>query len=291
MDLLFAMVHWHRLAKLRMHSDLTLEILDQQTTDLGELFRLFKANVCNIYHTQELNREVDARYRRQAKEAAKRSEKDQANATMEGPARKPRAGVNSKGKEKVSPGQSQDASKQSRKTKSFNFGTYKFHALGDYVTSIRFFGTTDSYSTEPVSHFPLLVMSSLNFYKGELEHRMPKGRYRRTDRRRFVRQLTQIERRQARLRRIKQHQQRQASRSEVNETVFDPKLHHHIGQSEKIYDDFGQYLRNHAKDPAIKVIHILLRRTTIILTYKPGLPTSVERPYLGSSPAAGDISA
>lgn len=71
----------------------------------------------------------------------------------------------------------------------------------------------------------------------------------------FVRQLTQIERRQARLRRIKQCQQ-QASRSEVNETVFDPKLHHHIGQSEKIYDDFGQYLRDHAKDPAIKVINI-----------------------------------
>jgi hypothetical protein len=134
-------------------------------------------------------------------------------------------------------------------------------------------------------------MSSLNFYKGELEHCMPKGRYRHTDRRRFVRQLTQIERRQARLRRIKQRQQRQAPRSEVNETAFDPKIHHHIGQSEKIYDDFGLYLRNHAKDPAIKVKNFLLRRTAVVLTYEPGLPTSVERPYLGSSPAAGDISA
>lgn len=170
MDLLFTMVHWHGLAKLRMHSDLTLDILDQQTTDLGERFRQFKANVCTAYHTQELDREVDARYRRQAREAAKRPEKDHVNTTMEGAARKPRAGVNAKGKEKASPVQSQDApiSKQSRKTRSFNFGTYKFHALGDYVTSIRYFGTTDSYSTEPVSHSPLLVPVLTQFLQGRV---------------------------------------------------------------------------------------------------------------------------
>ncbi|KAG1748520.1 hypothetical protein EDD22DRAFT_958151 [Suillus occidentalis] len=34
-------------------------------------------------------------------------------------------------------------------TITFRFQTYKFHALGDYVSSIRHFGTTDSYSTEP----------------------------------------------------------------------------------------------------------------------------------------------
>lgn len=74
-DLLFIMAHWHGLAKLRMHSDLTLEILDQQTTKLGEQLRQFKANVCTVYNTQELNRKVDARSRRQVKEAAKRAEK------------------------------------------------------------------------------------------------------------------------------------------------------------------------------------------------------------------------
>jgi len=31
-----------------------------------------------------------------------------------------------------------------------NLQTYKFHALGDYVQSIRLFGTTDSYSTQLV---------------------------------------------------------------------------------------------------------------------------------------------
>ena len=156
------MAHWHGLAKLRMHSDLTLEILDQQTIDLGEQFHLFKAKVCTAYHTQELDREVDARTRRQAREAAKRAEKGKADVIVqETAARKPRAGTNAEGKEDASPEQSQDVptTKQSRRRKSFNLQTYKFHALGDYVATIRHFGTTDSYSTEPVSCILLLSLS------------------------------------------------------------------------------------------------------------------------------------
>jgi hypothetical protein len=38
-----------------------------------------------------------------------------------------------------------------RRKKTFNLNTYKAHALGDYVETIRRCGTTDSYSTEPVS--------------------------------------------------------------------------------------------------------------------------------------------
>jgi hypothetical protein len=32
-----------------------------------------------------------------------------------------------------------------------NLETYTYHAMGDYVKTIRTFGTTDSYSTQPVS--------------------------------------------------------------------------------------------------------------------------------------------
>ena len=39
----------------------------------------------------------------------------------------------------------------SSKKKMLNLNTYKFHALGDYVATIRLFGTTDSYSTQIVS--------------------------------------------------------------------------------------------------------------------------------------------
>lgn len=154
LDLLFIMAHWHGLAKLRMHSDLTLQILDQQTTDLGEQLRQFKNKVCAAYQTQELNREVDARSHRQTREAAKRGEKGKTNDIVRGTAaRKPRTGANAQGKQHVSQEQSQGAPlpKLPRRKKSFNLQTYKFHALGDYVASIRRLGTTDSYSTEPVS--------------------------------------------------------------------------------------------------------------------------------------------
>ena len=42
----------------------------------------------------------------------------------------------------------------SPKKKTLNLNTYKFHALGDYVATIRLFGTTDSYSTLLVSFIP-----------------------------------------------------------------------------------------------------------------------------------------
>ncbi|KAG2050291.1 hypothetical protein BDR06DRAFT_984070 [Suillus hirtellus] len=37
------------------------------------------------------------------------------------------------------------------RVKNFNLNTYKFHAMGDYVRTIRFFGTTDSFTTQIVS--------------------------------------------------------------------------------------------------------------------------------------------
>jgi hypothetical protein len=163
MDLLFIMAHWHGLAKLRMHSDLTLAILDQQTTDLGAQFREFKATVCAAYSTQELDREVDARSRRQTRDAAKRTETGKAYGVGRGIA----ARTNAKGKQKASAEHLQHTPlpRQPRRKKSFNLQTYKFHALGDYVTSIRHFGTTDSYSTEPVSHdaLPVLLLTQLLF--------------------------------------------------------------------------------------------------------------------------------
>lgn len=37
-----------------------------------------------------------------------------------------------------------------RRRKGISLHTYKHHALGDYVDTIRRYGTTDSYSTETV---------------------------------------------------------------------------------------------------------------------------------------------
>jgi hypothetical protein len=148
-DLLFVMSHWHGLAKLHIHSDLTLDILDQQTTELGAQFRLFKEKVCPSYETQELNHEVGARSHRQLKDAAKRA--------------------SANGKERARPEQ-QDVPilKDTRRKKTLNINTYKFHVLGDYVTSIRHFGTMDSYSTEPVSCRSLLIHRTTHFEPGRV---------------------------------------------------------------------------------------------------------------------------
>lgn len=136
------MAHWHGLAKLRMHSDLTLEIMDQVTSAVGQQFREFKATVCSAYDTHELRREVEARTRRHAKQAAKQDLRQKGKSSENGVAIV------------------EKAIKNVQRTKAFNFQTYKFHALGDYVSTIRRYGTSDSYSTEPVR--PMTFSSGLD---------------------------------------------------------------------------------------------------------------------------------
>jgi hypothetical protein len=118
------MAHWHGLAKLRMHHDLTLEIMDKLTTTLGEKLRAFSEQTCAAFATKELCREFNARTHHQ---------------TVETAAAEGTAGPSDSGKDG-----------NTRLCKAFNLNTYKLHSLGDYVATIREYGTTDSYSTEPV---------------------------------------------------------------------------------------------------------------------------------------------
>jgi len=125
LDLLWTLSNWHALAKLRLHTDATLNLLSQYTAHLGKALRQFQRETCSHFTTKELPREEAARGRRQAKKNAQR-------------------------------GSATSAATSSRaisaaKLKSLNLFTYKLHSLGDYVRSIRWFGTSDSYSTQPVS--------------------------------------------------------------------------------------------------------------------------------------------
>jgi hypothetical protein len=88
--------------------------------------------------------------------------------------------------------------------------------------------------------------------QGELEHRTPKARYRRTDKKDFVRQLARIERREARLRRIRAKLSN-AGQLQEETVAADPQKHHHIGRSQNNYHHIGTFLRNNAADPAVKV--------------------------------------
>lgn len=58
------------MAKLRLHTDITLDIMDKLTTELGQAFRDFRDKVCSVYETRELPRETAKRQRRAAKKVA-----------------------------------------------------------------------------------------------------------------------------------------------------------------------------------------------------------------------------
>ncbi len=91
----------------------------------------------------------------------------------------------------------------------------------------------------------------------ELEHRSPKSRYRRTSRKDFVKQLSHIERRQARIRRIRQklNERIRAEESFVREKRPEimPDTTYHIGKTQNYPLDLRVFARENCQDPAAKV--------------------------------------
>ena len=126
LDLLFLLVTWHAYAKLRLHTDNTLDSFDKLTRPLGASIRHFSGKLSDSFPVKELPKEAAARQRRTAANLKK----------------KPVGGSSKLNKLRQG----------ARKTGvRLNLCTYKFHALGDYVATIRRQGTTDSYNTQIVS--------------------------------------------------------------------------------------------------------------------------------------------
>ncbi|KAJ3809810.1 hypothetical protein F5876DRAFT_77388 [Lentinula aff. lateritia] len=121
MKLLYQTVEWHALAKLRMHTEQTLNYMETCTQEFGKLMRNFR-DLSQKYNTRETDREMTAHYRRTA-EQAKKSSGDQTSVPP-----------------LIAPG--------ARRKKTLNLFTYKWHALMDYVWFIRWFGPSDIYSTQ-----------------------------------------------------------------------------------------------------------------------------------------------
>jgi len=164
MELLFTMAHWHGLAKLRMHNDRTLSVMDALTVSLGDKFRAFVTKTCPTFETRELSREVDARVRRQnANSAPKRC---RTNGTS---SNNPQTEANAQTINQISSNSlaatqqstSGSSTKLKRRRKTFNINTYKFHSFGDYVETIRQIGTMDSFSTEPVRSMKFQTLKAL----------------------------------------------------------------------------------------------------------------------------------
>jgi len=68
MKLLYRLSEWHGLAKLRMHTETSLEMMEEVTKELGNLLHQFRHVTCSQFSTVELRREADARAR-QTKDA------------------------------------------------------------------------------------------------------------------------------------------------------------------------------------------------------------------------------
>jgi hypothetical protein len=60
MKLLYQTAEWHALAKLRLHTDTTLEHLRRLTKEFGSLMCQFRDQTCSQFGTIELSREVAA---------------------------------------------------------------------------------------------------------------------------------------------------------------------------------------------------------------------------------------
>jgi hypothetical protein len=174
MTLLYRLAEWHGLAKLRMHTDSTLILFQSVTTSLCREIRNFRTVTCEAFETVELEKEANARARRQATARAKTGpglpappsvpipEMPSLTTIQPSPSALPSASIpETPPSSSAQPGLSTPLKphEERRKRKQLNISTYKFHALPDYVRTIRMFGTTDSYSTQTVCDYfihPLL---------------------------------------------------------------------------------------------------------------------------------------
>jgi hypothetical protein len=131
MDLLFLTCYWHSLAKLRMHTDTTLEVLDTVTIAFGQKIRHFAEEICRHFNTVETDSEYMSRKRAEGRREAR--------------------GDNLRNKDA-------NLATSGKRSRGFNLMTSKLHALGDYVAQIRMFGTTDSFTSQ-------IVGRTLSFYE------------------------------------------------------------------------------------------------------------------------------
>ena len=131
-ELLFIFATWHALAKLHIHTDTSLKLLDTATMALGNALRYFTYVTCPEFDTFKTTAEYAKRQRQQA--ATTSSTSTAAPSTT------------------------------SRQPRRFSLKTIKLHFLGDYVSCIKTFGTTDNYNSA------LVCRAQSTFSRPELTH-------------------------------------------------------------------------------------------------------------------------
>ena len=138
LNMLFALAEFHAFAKMRLHTERTLELFEKSIKTLGEAVRRFETVTCTAYDTKELPRETAARGCCEAAAAAKTGDKTSASGR-------------SKGKGKAAAPKAPRKPAGSSRHVKFQASTVKWHSFGDYVAYIRAYGTLDVSSTQSVS--------------------------------------------------------------------------------------------------------------------------------------------
>jgi hypothetical protein len=97
----------------------------------------------------------------------------------------------------------------------------------------------------------------LRLFQAELEHCTPKSRYKRTSKKNYRKQLTQIERRQARVRQIRSRLNAgKASRYNEVEYASSSMPQYCIGKSQNQPVILSIFLQENRGDPAVKVSNV-----------------------------------
>ncbi|EIW51500.1 uncharacterized protein TRAVEDRAFT_54536 [Trametes versicolor FP-101664 SS1] len=118
-DLLFELANWHALAKLRLHTAVTIKIPRAATTHMTDTMRHFSATTCERWETHELPREVDARVHRKEKR-----------------------------------GRNVPPEVRERRTVHYNvLNTFKFHGVPDYPDAIEMTSPSDTGSTQVLDDY------------------------------------------------------------------------------------------------------------------------------------------
>lgn len=144
MTLLYQTAEWHAFAKLQLHTEGTLQYLEQLMTELGQLMQKFRDTAQSNFATFKLPKEMGAQQRHQN---------------------------SSKGKKKADTGYT-----SGQKHKTLNLFTYKWHVLGNYIHAICLFGGTDGFSTQVVCniHSSTSNLFRLCNWQCELAHKIIK---------------------------------------------------------------------------------------------------------------------
>lgn len=131
--LLYVMAYWHSLAKMRMHTESSVKLLDAVYTVMGSHLRHFEQVICPRYVTKETQKEYAKRVRAASR---KKSASTAAPATASTTAPAPTSG--------------------GQKPRTFNLSTIKAHLLGYAPRYIRMYGPLDMLSTMKAGNCILL---------------------------------------------------------------------------------------------------------------------------------------